>query len=960
LRIAILFPALAAVIASLPTPALAQRHVWLVPGTAGMPFEGVRWDRGTGHIIAASGDTILRLNPVTGTREELYRAGPWDDGPAGPGSKVLELVLGEGGAIDFTRSGLIPDQPDGRIYRLTPDGQVRVIAGGGYAGPLGEEPEASADRFCPTDLAAGAQGERFIADAASGRILQLETLDGGGFRLEIRYGPWAGEEGAPGPGYDPDGDDLDELGEEPREYAYQHLDLQHWDPRGRIKPRALAAAPDGSLYLADWSRRGDQRPPWVYRLKPPAEAGGAWQLQGLPAPGMQECRCPPGQDPFPVRKPHRLEVGDDGTVYILGHSLLWAYTPLAGEAAGPQWHCEAIAGPLAPKGVVAAWPSQAAPADELDPSVLRRIRHMAAVPGGGLLLSDGVDGIRFLGPAADAALGERVRAHARARLGGEADRARAVLAGLERQRDAPFGLPLRGLCRAGTVSPRLDTDVLGEIAAFRADPKVLAFRAAMAAQAIRAGGDPGPDPQQRILAQRHVWQVPNTHGTTFGAMAWEPATGTLAAASWWVIWRLDPAQGTRQAVFTIPRTPPAESALAKGPRFLPERKVQALVAEPGGAFQIATGSHLDHHSDQVWRFTPEGEVRLLAGGGALEEAFNCNGLAGGPDGALYVADEAGERVLQLTPGTDGERSRVRCLAEGLESLTGAIALGERGELLLGGDEVLRRLVPAPGPGGGWRMERFPEPGTARCAGVHDPVLGPMHEREMEPAQALVPSRDGGFLLSGACNLWAFHPEPAPAGADPRWRSERIAVSGQHALPGGAWETDPRSTLPIPPDFWCSVRDLAGIPGGALVASGFQYGGIRLIGPPGDGALFAQVRAFRQAEADRDWPRARRILGALLVQRSLAAPEACELPFLALARTGPGGAAPRLGPLPRSLGSFLVRPQVMAFRAGVAAETILAGSDLARAWVAAGCPWDEAPGTAAGTRSATGAKRQRTE
>ena len=938
------------VLALLSTPALAQRHLWLVPGTAGIPFEGVRWDRASGRIIAATGDTIVSIDPVCGCPVLLHRTRPQSSGPTGP--KVLELVLGPGGVIDFTQSGPTPGQPDGRIYRLTPDGRVQVIAGRGDAGPFqGDALDARDGRFHPTDLAAGRHGERYLADAVHGAVLLLEPQPDGQFRLRTL----AGKDRSNTEGYDSDQDDLlddgDGSGPFPAEIA--HLTEGFEEESGldqAIQPRVLAAAPDGSLFLADWSKCEFDRPPWVFRLSPPpAGAESDWQLQRLPVPGMAECQCPPGQWRFPVRKPHRLEVGDDGTVYILGHNLLWAFSPLAvgqAEESGPQWSCEAIAGPLAAKTVVAAWPHQGAPADELDPALLRRISHMAAVPGGGLLLSDGVDGIRFLGPAGDAALGERVRTCARAALADEVEPARRVLAALVRSRDQPYGLRSRGLCRAATVAPSLGAGLQGNIDAFLADPKVLAFRAAMAVQALRAGGDASPDPRERILAQRHVWQVPGTLGSSFGAIAWDPGSGTLVAACDQELRRLDPVRGTGTVQYAIP---PAGAGPGT-PQPLPGSEFYSLVAQPGGAIAFSTATlGGDSRDGQVWRLTPQGGLELLAGQapdpadpGLVPEpprqAVSFSDLAGGPNGLLLATDPAQGNVVVLTPGGQGERAGVRTLLSFPSPLQGCIVLGESGEILLARDREVLRLVPRSGrPCLG---DAIPRPGTARCTAVYDPVLGT--QDELIRILKLVPGRDGGVYVFDEGQLWAFFPEPPARDGIQRWRSELVTVSGQHALPADAWTTpDPASTLPILPDFWDQVDDMAGLPGDGLLVAISGDRGIRLIGPPGDGALFDRVRAFRQAEADRDRPRALRILGALLRQRRLSDPEACELPFLALAHGDPGGAPPPLGPLPgtlqRLVGSFLVRPRVLAFRAAVAAEAILGECAWARDWVAAGCP-----------------------
>ena len=68
--------------------------------------------------------------------------------------------------------------------------------------------------------------------------------------------------------------------------------------------------------------------------------------------------------------------------------------------------------------------------------------------------------------------------------------------------------------------------------------------------------------------------------------------------------------------------------------------------------------------------------------------------------------------------------------------------------------------------------------------------------------------------------------------------------------------------------------------------------------------------------------------------------------------------PRLSlPLQREVGSFLTRPKVIPFRAGLAVAAIIAESPWAKAWVEAGCP----EGPAAGSGQAEqGRKRRRVE
>jgi hypothetical protein len=949
-----------ALIALLPAPALAQRHVWLVPGTAGIPFEGVRWDRATGRIIAASGSRILRIDPVTGCPEELYRT----RGEAGaPAPGILKLVLDPGGAIDFTTAG--PHQwPDGRIWRLEPDGKARVIAGQVDDGPfIGEAEDALAARFRPADLSAGPGGRRYVADPEAGRVLLLEPRPGDGdrFSLSILAGTGNGQ-GAPDNGYDADAWDGMEDGEGDGPMASReslHLEQPPPDPdprRAALRPRALAAAPDGSVFLADWSAAAGGRPPCVFQITP-ARIGAdpERELLPLPAPAMEACACPPGQHLFPVRKPHQLAVDAKGTVTILGHGLIWSYQPLAvpeGKGSAPRWRCEAIAGPLECTEPVDAWPPQGAPAVQVGARVLARVRHLEPVPGGGLLLTDGVDGIRFIGPPGDAELGNRVRAYARARAGGNLTAAQEVLDGLKRQRDGhpadPFNLPFRRLGKGATVSSRLDQDTLGVIGSFLADPGMIAFRAAMAVQAINAGADGGPDPRARILAQRHVWELPQVEDQTLDSVAWDPATGTLVAAGDGEIRRLDPARddGSQDPdgdddslIFAIPEEDEAPEGHAQA---LSGQSLLSVAVRPDGAIHFSSSPDGSRKAGQIWRLTPQGEPRLLAGRlpdgpapgmAAPGDAIGACDLAFGPGGELYAADFECGQVLRLTPGSPGEPPAIQRIARGIGELHFGVAVGDSGEVLVSGNRRVLCLRPDPGRHS-WRRQRLPLPGTPGCSGVYSPVCGAWNE--IYEIYRLFPGRDGVFYAQDSGQIWEFTPA-APGSGGPRWRGALVTVAGRHVLDRDDWRGEPAALPPMPPDFMMDMNGMAGVPGGGLLVYS-KDGDVRFIGPPGDGALFERVLAFHQAEEAKDQPKARRILLALVRQRRITDREAHELPFLPLARRGLGD---RLGRLPattlRLVGSFLVRPRVIAFRAGLAVQTILDESETAQDWVSADGP-----------------------
>jgi len=957
---------LLATMAFLAAPAWAERHVWLVPGTAGTPFEGLGWDPAAGRIIAASGDAVLRIDPVTGEREALHRT---------PGPKVLGLVVGPEG-IDFLQEGPVPGQADGRIRRLA-DGTVQVIAGRGDAGPfIGEAKDAREARFQPRHLCAGPGGLRYVSDWEHNRVLVLEP-EADGLRSRIFAGAERGED----PGYDAREFDLDDGFNGPIESSFLDADPDSDPLRAAIKPLGVAAWPDGRVFLADWSEQG--RPPQVIHISPDDTASN-WECWRLPVPGLDTCLCPPDEEELPVRKPRLLAAGEDDSLYVLGSSHIWAYKledeDENGEAYEDEtWYREAVAGPLAPLSVEAAWPPQGAPADQLDPAILGRIRHMAVLPDGSLLLSDGVDGIRCIGPEGDGALAARVRNHARARehaVSAAGPEARAlelkgawnILAGLERQRDdwrnQCFDLPFRRVCNDHTVDRRfrLPGELLEHIASFLVvdDPRQLAFRAAMAAQAIRAGADPGPGPAARTLAQRHAWLVPGSVGLRVDAIHWDPPKGALVVATGREIRRLDPARRSIALLVVSPAAAPADV-------------IRSLVVGPEGLIDFTVGGK-EEGSDQVsgfFRLDPKGKLRQLtpgpASGACSGTAMATEALAGdpgilavGPGGERYGLDEESCQVGLLTVEPGADRFGWRSLhPDNPDSEPCRLTVGEHGEVVLddGGEAEFHRLVPQPGKSGPtWRLEHIPACGTEGCSDVYVPTKGNQTREDPTERSALAPGQAGAFYVAETNYILEYAPGPGPGPG--RWRCRVVTVSPRHALPRDMFDTDPRSTLPVPFELGFSDKTMAGIPGGALaLAVSGRSDGIVVIGPPGDGALFKRVRDFRKADRSGKLDRARRILRELDRQRRLTPAEVCDLPLLGICAT-PGGVLPDLSrQLQREVGSYLTRPEVVPFRAGLAVAAIIAWSPWAKTWVEAGCP----EGPAAGSGQAEqGRQRRRVE
>lgn len=963
---------LLAAIALLATPALAERLVWVVPGTLGTAFEGLGWDAATGRIVAASGDTILRIDPASGERATAHCTA---------GHRVLALVVGPEG-IDFLQEGKEGQRSDGQVRRLDPGGEVRVIAGRGDEGPFVDSAEDAREaRFRPFQLAIGPGGRRYVADWEHDAILLLEPTEAG-FRSEI----FAGRELGDNPGYDPEADDQDIDRRQPKEFQFLDGDSDP-DPdpmEAAIKPWGLAALPHGPVFVADWSDL--DRPPQVIQVDPEADPDDGRRCFRLPVPGQAHCQCPPGQEQIPVRKPRLLAAGADGTLYVLGSSHLWAYSWLEldedGEAFPVEtWRREAVAGLLAPKAMASAWPPQGTPADQLDPAVLSRVRHLAALPDGSLLLSDGLDGIRCIGPENDGALAGRVREHARIRgdaasAGGpaararELDRGRDLLERLEEQRDALAAggfdlLPFRALCKDRTVDPRarLPEELLEHIASFLvAEPRILAFRATMAAQAIRAGADPGPDPGRLALALRHAWLVPGSVGMDLYALRFDPRDLSLVAADGLKIRRLDPIRGGDPTLLASAAAP------GDGPEQDPRCWIHDLAVGPDGRieFTLDSAGALRDPDAGLWRLEAAGGSprRLISAAGFAAGALAAPDggapdrlpllLGVGPDGARYVLDGEHGRLLQLTEDPGTGRCGLRLVRAGLGRMQ-RMAVSRRGEVVLGSwnHHAYQRLLPPSGA-----PEPIPGRGQEGCPWIQVPGWADLGEEEPD-IFGLAAGRDGAFFAAENSYILEYVPEAGTGSR--RWRCHPLTVSSRNAVPAEWLETDSRSSLPALISLPGMSRHLDALPGGGLAVGTRTWGhdsAILFFGPPGDGALFQRVEDFHAADRAGNRPRAQRILRALVQQRQMEPREVCDLPFLALAARSPGRKAPRMGPLSlnlqREVGSWLVRPREVSFRAALAVAAITEASPWAKAWVAAGCPVDPAPAAGPG---ATGPGRR---
>ncbi len=148
-------------------------------------------------------------------------AGSDTSGDGGP-AILAQLAGAEGVAADRAGNVYIADAIDHRVRRVTPSGVILTVAGNGHPGFQGDGgPAVNALLNSPYGLAVDLSGNLYIADLGNGRVRRvspdgvIRTIAGGG----------QGRAGSGG------GDAL----------------------ASKLSPRNVAVAPDGSLYISDFS-----------------------------------------------------------------------------------------------------------------------------------------------------------------------------------------------------------------------------------------------------------------------------------------------------------------------------------------------------------------------------------------------------------------------------------------------------------------------------------------------------------------------------------------------------------------------------------------------------------------------------------------------------------------------------------------------------------------------------------
>ena len=389
---------------------------------------------------------------------------------------------------------------------------------------------------------------------------------------------------------------------------------------------------------------------------------------------------------------------------------------------------------------------------------------------------------------------------------------------------------------------------------------------------------------------------------------------------------------------------------------------------PDGTLWLGAYDANDHfRENMVFRCGGDGEARVsqaIAGKahnwifhGNERDARNAGispaGLAAGPGGTVFVADDFNGRLLLLRPWPGGEG---RAGGYSIEAIAGSgiptllpyqirntfdvlweagrhdalsfpleparIAVARDGTVLVA-DTLHRRI-----------FQVMPRSGSAAGAcglevaagtGELGPGNGSADAREtvLGLPMRLVTGTDGLVYCMTSNVLWELTPCLDAAGIR-RWRSRSVSdrcLQLANAPDGSSEASLPRTSFHLP-------MDMAAGPFGGLLFT-VPRKGIRYLDlAPGDTRLAEAVRGYREAEAAGDGPGAQAVREALVRQRDEPAAKVLERPLRFLAHEmpfdAPAGARPRLPEaLRREIGSFVLDPGRSRFRAALALEAIRA-------------------------------------
>jgi sugar lactone lactonase YvrE len=165
-----------------PSPSLAEPSISAIwsPRPGIWPFDA------TGLAVDATGHTYVSSCPTT----KVYRAGGATPPSDWAGGGALDPASGDGGsalssrlrcpyglAVDRAANLYIADYDAGRIQRVSPDGVITSVAGGGSGGAsVGDGgPAIMATLLQPVAVAFGPDGSLYIADLLAHRIRKVDA-----------------------------------------------------------------------------------------------------------------------------------------------------------------------------------------------------------------------------------------------------------------------------------------------------------------------------------------------------------------------------------------------------------------------------------------------------------------------------------------------------------------------------------------------------------------------------------------------------------------------------------------------------------------------------------------------------------------------------------------------------------------------------------------------------------------
>jgi NHL repeat len=133
-------------------------------------------------FIADSGDNVIREITTDGDIRRFAGSGIAGLGYAGPSgypATLSSLDHPQDIAVNAAGDVFIADTYNNRVLRVTPAGQVTIVAGDGTAGYAGDgRLGAFAELNEPTGLAVDAKGNLYIADSASNVIRRVDAKTG--------------------------------------------------------------------------------------------------------------------------------------------------------------------------------------------------------------------------------------------------------------------------------------------------------------------------------------------------------------------------------------------------------------------------------------------------------------------------------------------------------------------------------------------------------------------------------------------------------------------------------------------------------------------------------------------------------------------------------------------------------------------------------------------------------------